>query len=198
MDLHEALTKLAQGRQEQAELKEAAAKLQKALEATTEWQELQRIKAGEKEIEAEVKVADQAVRQATLEAFTATGDKHPMEGASIALFREVRYDMSALLAWCQQKRPSYVLVSVDTKRVAKNADDLIPDGAPIEIVLRPEVRLDPDLSQYVKEAEVEARLALEAEKAKAEQFAEAEGQAQYLADLAAADADAAAAAQPAF
>ena len=58
-----------------------------------------------------------------------------------------------MLAWCLENRPSYVITTtrVDEARAKKAAEDLLQDGAPLEIKAEPQAIIAGDLGGYLQE-----------------------------------------------
>ena len=149
MDLKEALTNLAEVRRDLDAAAQAVARAKQALEETAEAKALAELKKQQAALSGEYMATDDQARALVLAEFQATANKAPAKGADISIYHEAEYDPARLLAWCQERRPTYVLLSLDVKRIDKNADDLMRDGAPLQIVERPRVRIATDLSEYL-------------------------------------------------
>ncbi len=157
LTLHSALQRLAERRRDAQAAKAAVEKQAEIVKETPEGQILQTMTAKLCTLNAEVEELEQQVRGLTLRIYEEHQDKTPAPGGAwVKLFREVRYEAQQLLEWCQAHRPTYVMLSLDTKRVNKSADDLILDGAPLEIVQAPRAQIATDLSRFAAAGEGDA------------------------------------------
>ncbi len=92
---------------------------------------------------------EKRIRAEAVAGYNETGTKNPAPGVTIKLYDSPCYDTAELLGWCQQNRPGYILKTLDVKRVAKAADDMMRDGAPMHVVEEPRATIATDLSDYL-------------------------------------------------
>jgi hypothetical protein len=95
--------------------------------------------------------AEQRVRELTIDAFQATGDKKPTPYTSIRLNKRLVYDAGEMVTWCKENAPNYVLEVLDTKRFEKAAETL--QGAPLVVEFKPTALIASDLSGAEESAE---------------------------------------------
>lgn len=151
MDLREALTKLAELRRDEEAARTAVDAAFEIVKSTPEYQAYEALAAKKAELSASRADAEQRVRDLTLAAFRATGDKAPMPGAAVKLFRQVRYDSERVRDWCWTQAPT--LLVLDAHAFDEIGVVLIARGAPAEIAYDPRAQIGRDLSAYLTAAE---------------------------------------------
>ncbi len=92
-------------------------------------------------------VADEQVRALTLALHDMTGEKKPVEGASVVIRTSYSYDAAVALAWAETALPTAITRELDTKAIDKIASTgTLPFATKIET---PSVQIATDLSEYV-------------------------------------------------
>ena len=143
--MRENLTTLAIVRQQQEQYKAAQAECETLVQATPEYKALLAAQQASKEAGVAVSAFSDAVREAALEAFRATGDKAPEKGVAIKMYKVYRYDSEVARLWCISNAPG--LLALDSKRFEKAAE-LLPD-APVTIESDPRPTIASDLGEYL-------------------------------------------------
>jgi hypothetical protein len=176
MELKELLAELAQLRANIAEADKIIAETKDAIAKTELGERLAEHEEARRWFGERAKVIVDDVHLQAVERYRATDNKAPAEGVKVAIYHEAKYDPAALLSWCRGNRVTYVLESLDAKRIAKNAEDLVSDGAPIKVVDVPRAQIAADLSNYLpsEEAPVIGEANAEDRLAQAEQIGEDE------------------------
>ncbi len=149
MELQEALRELATARQNSALARRMVAEAEDALHATPEWLAYERARmgasiAGTAEIDAYERARDIA-----LDSFRATGDKNPVAGVGIKLYKRVRYEAAEALAWCKTHAPVFVMEVLDAKAFEKAVGQMTMADAPWTIEYEPRATIASDLSDYL-------------------------------------------------
>jgi len=145
--LREALKALAQARgDEQLVICQARQRLN-AVEQLPAWRCYTEARVKVAAAKDATKAARAVVGDATLAAFKATGDKKPMAGASIRMFKRLIYRTEEVWNWLAVNAPTYLVV--DKKRFEKAVPTL--QGVPATIEYEPRVAVSGDLSAYLRE-----------------------------------------------
>lgn len=87
------------------------------------------------------------VRNAALIEYRSSGNKAPIDGVSIKVYKVLHYDVGVALAWVKENIPSLVLEVLDTKGFEKVSVTL---GTPVVVEEDPRVTIARDLSALVK------------------------------------------------
>jgi hypothetical protein len=145
--LEHCIRDLARLRVEMDAAKQGVKDAEAALQATPEHRALEECQARAKALDEALYATTRAVREYTLEAFRATGDKNPHKAVSIRLYKQVKYEREAMQEWLYIHAPAYLVP--DDGAIKKVADTL--HGAPLEITLDPRPTIAGDLSKYLPE-----------------------------------------------
>lgn len=132
-------------RESESQLKESLAKLQDKLEQTTEWEALQFVNDGLVGLQKQIKVVDEGIRQAALDYYTETGDKHPHPKVSVIINKELTYDVKRAIGWAINN--ALGMLKLDTAKFEKHAR-AVADTVPVEFVEindKPSVRIASEL-----------------------------------------------------
>lgn len=151
-NLSNALQALAQARADEVTahmtLLERQSELQSHLDAMLGWHDVQRAQATFDLAKAATLQADEHARAEGLAAFTATGDKKPAAGISIAIRQRLNYVREELVPWLASHGLTTMLQPITTD-LTKASTALVAMKAPILIVNEPSVRIDSDLTRYL-------------------------------------------------
>ena len=144
--LDETVRALAQERATCEELDKIVDACQKVLEATPAYQALHSAKEQALVHHKRALDIEGNLREWALAAYRANGNKTPLKGVTIKVFKRLIYDAAQAEAWCRQNAPT--LFKWDVKGFEKAAEKL--PGAPITIEDDPRVTLASDLSEYLE------------------------------------------------
>jgi hypothetical protein len=112
-----------------------------AMNATPEKAEVSRVIEAIRAQAVILQQAEDELRSLVLDRFMANGDKNPLPGISIKIFKQYVYDVQEARSWAMLGAPS--LLVLDTKLFEKLAPDM--PGAPIAVLDNPKVMLAKDL-----------------------------------------------------
>ena len=147
-ELRAAVREMAQLRREAAVLDEAYGYAQEMLRRASmglpEYDIAIRVGEIAKNAKDAVRLVEQRVRDLTIAAYQATGDKNPTPYTSVRLYKRLVYHREEVLVWCKVNAPTFVVESLDTKRFERAADSL--DGAPVTVEMDPRATIATDLS----------------------------------------------------
>lgn len=103
---------------------------------------------------AKERVADleDAVRQAALEEYTRSGNKHPHPAIVVRVNKRLHYDVGAALKYCREHFDAAVKVVLDTKVFEKAAQSLGLDF--VQITEEPQATIASDLTDYLPVSEM--------------------------------------------
>ncbi len=135
--MNELIISLCDARLTVADFKSAIGYAQADLEKTREWEVLQALKAQLAEAQVKESVADDAVRQAGIEAYYNGGakDKHPHPAITVKISNDVDVDEAAALPWLRENAKTYVVESIAMKPFTKAVQlGLLPNGIPGVVV----------------------------------------------------------------
>lgn len=103
-----------------------------------------------REHERYIETLEVAVRNAAVEAFLATGDKHPAEGVTVKVFKNLSYAIETVTDWARLHMP--MVLALDRKRFERAATSgILPDTAPVDVIDEPRVTIASDLSVYLEQ-----------------------------------------------
>lgn len=99
------------------------------------------------EVSAAIVVHEQQVRALALTCFDLTGEKKPVEGASVVIRTTYSYDADEALRWAETALPTAITRKLDTKAIDKIASTgTLPFATKIET---PSVNISSDLSEWL-------------------------------------------------
>jgi hypothetical protein len=145
--LRSGLSLLARLREQEAQCKADVIAAQATLEATAAYQALEAARERERQVQHVILTHTRALRDGIKTVFEMTGDKAPLPGVQIKLYKRYVYDHDTTRDWLMFNAPAYL--TIDAKRFEKAAETL--DGAPVTIENDPRPAIASDLSEYLSE-----------------------------------------------
>lgn len=149
----ERLQELARARAVAAEMGGAAGSREAELWATPQWQARQEAYRVWKEQNEKISALECELRDWGIRHYTATGNKAPVKGLIVKLFRLVQYEEANVLAWCKEHASVLIIpASLDKKQFEKAVVSGLAfvSEAPAIIIEEPRSQIASDLSGYLE------------------------------------------------